>query len=138
MFKVLLECRIPVQINLTAVKFCRPLYCSRATKEQQPVQWTAVLCGTIVIVCTDLLLTLLLPLVITNINVYINQSCNKLPKCSNNHYRSWLEMSRCYEHESSKGRLQKNINGKQNDIGHFSVRPPYPMDSDIKSSDKNI
>ena len=25
-----------------------------------------------------------------------------------------------------KGRLQKKINGKQNDIGHFSVRPPYP------------
>ena len=37
----------------------------------------------------------------------------------------------------TKGRLQKK-NGKGNDIGHFSVRPPYPKDSDIKSSDKNL
>ena len=27
---------------------------------------------------------------------------------------------------------------KVNDIGHFSVRPTYRKDSDIKSSDKNL
>ena len=26
------------------------------------------------------------------------------------------------------GKTSKKINGKQNDIGHFSVRPPYPKD----------
>ena len=29
--------------------------------------------------------------------------------------------------KKNKGRLQKK-NGKGNDIGHFSVRPPYPKD----------
>ena len=54
----------------------------------------------------------------------INTLNNCAPQCSASGMGKTEESTKL----KHLGKTSKKINGKQNDIAHFSVRPPYPKD----------